>query len=204
MIRKHAVLICLLITSALLIVAVSLYPGGSLHNKHAAGFTWSENFFSNLFGKQALNGAPNPAQPWAITGMAFHAVAYGLFFLRMSKKMPVRQAVIVLKTVGFVNIVFSFLIATPLHDIMVTLSSTLFLLGLFYITVFLFTTKLHWLKLGCVLCLCMFYFSLYLYGSGNWGLLAIMQKVSFMSAMLLVLALEYGTNPADFLPRKQP
>jgi hypothetical protein len=39
---------------------------------------------------------------------------------------------------------------------------------------------------------------MYLYGSGDWGLLAIMQKVSFISSMLLVLGLEYFTKFEDF------
>jgi uncharacterized membrane protein len=37
-----------------------------------------------------------------------------------------------------------------------------------------------------------------LYGSGNWGFLAIMQKAAFISSMLLVLGLEYFTKPEDF------
>jgi hypothetical protein len=80
---------------------------------------------------------------------------------------------------------------------MVTISSTLFLMGLFYLTVFL-KTKLHLLKFSCIICLLIFYYTLYLYCLGNWGLLAIMQKVSFISSMLLVLGIEYFTQGEDF------
>jgi hypothetical protein len=72
------------------------------------------------------------------------------------------------------------------------------LLGLFYITVFILRTKLHLLKICCIICLLTFHYTMYLYGSGDWGLLAIMQKVSFISSMLLVLGLEYFAKTEDF------
>ena len=104
-----------------------------------------------------------------------------------------------MKSVGVANIAFNFLVVTPLHDLMVTLSSTLSMLGLFYITVFVFRTKLHLFKVCCVVCMLIFYFALYLYGSGDWRLLAIMQKLAFACSMLLVLALEYFTRVEDFV-----
>ena len=43
-----------------------------------------------------------------------------------------------------------------------------------------------------------FYYTLFLYGFGDWGLLAIMQKVTLIYSMLLVLGFEYFTNKEDF------
>jgi hypothetical protein len=180
------------------VVATLLYPGGSLQDKNSIGFIWSKNFISNLFAAKAINGSDNTARIWAIIGMAFHSVGDGIFFMNMSKKILKKHPAIVLKIVGISIIFFSFLIVTPLHDMMVTISSTLFLLGLFYITVFILKTKLHLLKICCIVCLLTFYYTLYLYGTGNWGLLAIMQKVAFISSMLLVLGLEYFTEQEDF------
>ena len=194
MIKKYSVLICVVISVILIVIATLAYPGGSLLNKNATGFDWSKNFISNLFATKAINGAENPGRIWALIGMAFHAVGYGIFFINMSKKMSSRHAANVLKFIGTTNIVFNFLIVTPLHDLMVTLS----LIGLFYITVFILKTKLHLLKFCCTIYLLTFYYTLYLYGSGDWGLLAIMQKVSFISSMLLVLGLEYVTKYEDF------
>jgi hypothetical protein len=85
-----------------------------------------------------------------------------------------------------------------LHDIMITISSTLSLLGFFYITVFMLKTRLHLLKFACIICLLIFYYTLFLYGTGNLILLAIMQKVTFISGMLLVLGIEYFTTHEDF------
>jgi len=198
MIKKYSVLICIVISVILLVIATLVYPGGSLLDKNSTGFDWSKNFISNLFAAKAINGAENTSRIWGIIGMAFHAVGYGVFFINTSKKIPAKHAAIILKYIGAVNIVFTFLIATPLHDIMVTISSTLSLIGLFYITVFILMTRLHLLKFSCIVCLLTFYYTLYLFGSGNWSLLAIMQKVSFICSMLLVLGIEYFTKQENF------
>jgi hypothetical protein len=89
-----------------------------------------------------------------------------------------------------------------LHDIMVAVSSTLTMLGLFYITISILKTKLHWLKFFCIGSLLIFYSTLYLYGAGDWGLLAVMQKVTFLCFMLLVLTIEYFTRGEDFKRNK--
>lgn len=203
MAKKYIVLLCLILSVALLFIAAFLYPGGSIQDKNAVGFIWNRNFISNLFGEKALNGAENNARIWAIIGMAFHAIGNGLFFLHTARKMPSRHAALVLQIVGFTNMLFSFLIATPLHDIMVTISSTLSLLGIFYITVFILRTKLHLLKIACILFMLMFYYTLFLYGSGDWIMLAIMQKVSLACSMILVLWVEYFTQQEDFLVVKK-
>lgn len=200
--KKHAVLICVVISVILMVIAAQVYPGGSFFDENSIGFDWTKNFISNLFEAKAINGLDNSSRIWAIIGMAFHAVGYGLFFINMSKKMSSKHAATVLKLVGFASILFTFLIATPLHDIMVIISGTLSLLGLFYITVFILKTRLHLFKFLCIICLVLFYYTFYLYGSGDWGLLAIMQKVSFISAMLLVLRLEYFTKQEDFRKSK--
>ena len=147
---------------------------------------------------KALNGSENSSRIWAIIGMVFQSVGYGVFFINMSKKFSLRHVSTILKIIGFANILFSFLIVTPLHDSMVILSSTLFLIGLFYITVFVLKTKRTVLKFSCIGCLLTFYYTLFLYGSGDRVLLAIMQKVSFICSMLLVLGLEYTTKLEEF------
>ena len=204
MIRKYSVLICMVIAVILLVTATLLYPGGSISDRNSIGFNWSKNFISNLFAAKAINGLNNPGRVWAITGMAFQAVADGIFFIEMSKRIPVKHAAMLLKCIGAATIVFNFLIVTSLHDIMVTISSTLSLIGLFYITVFILRTKLHFLKFSCIICMLIFYYTLYLYGSGNWGLLAIMQKVSVICSMLLVLSIAYFTKQEDFKQSSKP
>jgi len=86
--RKYSVLICIIISVFFLGIATSLYPGGSILHKNSVGFDWSENFFSNLFLVNALNGALNPARVWALAGMVFHSVGYGLFLCIPLERCP--------------------------------------------------------------------------------------------------------------------
>jgi len=181
-----------------LVIATLLYPGGSILDNKSVGFDWSQNFFSNLFLATALNGAANPSRIWALIGMVFNSIGYGLFFVHTSRKIPHKHTQLVLTSIGVVNMLFTFLIATRLHDSMVTVSSTLTMVGLFYITVAVFKTTLHWLKLFCTGSLLIFYFALYLYGAGDWQLLAVMQKVTFLCFTMLILTIEYFTRGEDF------
>ena len=187
-----------MVTSVIFIViATFAYPGGSLLDKNSIGFDWSKNFLSNLFATKAINGSENSGRIWAIIGMAFHSVGYGIFFINMSKKISPRQWANILKFIGATNIIFIFLIATPLHDLG-TISIILTLAGLFTITVFILMSKLHLLKFCCIICLLTYYGFFSVFGLGYLGLSAIMQKVYIISSMLLVLGLEYFTKYEDF------
>ncbi len=198
MLKKHAVLAGIIVSMLLLLIATVVYPGGSLVDKNTVGFHWSQNFISNLFAEKAINGAENTARMWADAGMVMLSASFAVFFVRFSKKIPNKGAAKVIKYLGAGNMLFNCLIATPLHDIMVVIASTLLLVSLFYITVFVMQTKLHLLKFACVVCMLLYYITMFLYGSTFRGPLPIMQKVTFLSSILLVLALEYFTTEADF------
>jgi hypothetical protein len=197
MIKKYLVLICLLISVIFIVIATSVYPGGSLLDKNSIGFDWSKNYISNLFAAKAINDSENPSRIWATIGMAFHSIGYGIFFINMSKKISSIQWAKILKFIGFTNIIFIFLIATPLHDLGVV-SIILTLIGLFTITVLIFKSKLHLLKFCCVICLLTYYCFFTVFGLGYLGLSVILQKVYIISSMLLVLGLEYFTKDEDY------
>lgn len=198
MLKKHLVLSGITIAIVLLLIATKLYPGGSLFDKNSIGFDWTKNFMSNLFGAKAMNGSDNPARFWADAGMIFLSVAYAIFFIQFSKKIPSTSSSKIIKYLGAGAAFFSFFVVTPLHDLVITISSTLYLISLFYITVYIFMSRLHVFKLMCAMCLLIFYYTLFLYGSGNYELLAIMQKVSFASKILLILSLHYYVEKEHF------
>ena len=198
MLKKYSVLIGITISLLMFLIATMVYPGGSLFDKNSVGFDWSKNFISNLFATKAVNGADNPARIWADGAMIFLSVSFAMFFIEFSKKIPTKSAAKVIKYFGAGGMIFTFLIITPFHDIMITLSSTMFLLSIFYVTVFILKSKLHLFKILCVLCLLIFYYTLYLYGSGNFVLLPIMQKLTFISVIILILGLEYFAQKKDF------
>ncbi|MCX6214871.1 hypothetical protein [Spirosoma sp.] len=188
----------------MILIATMVYPGGSLFNKHSVGFDWSKNFISNLFAEKAVNGLDNPSRLWADTGMVFLALSFAVFFINFSKKIPDLGAAKVISYLGISSMAFTFLTVTPFHDIMITIASTLFLIAMFYITVFIFKSKLHVLKVLCSSYLLLFYYTLYLYGSGNYGSLPIMQKLTFASTIILILCLDYSTKKEDFDQAETP
>jgi hypothetical protein len=198
MIKKYFVLTGIVISSILILIAISIYPGGTMFNEYSIGFDWSKNFMSNLFGAKALNGAENPSRVWAYSGMILLPLTYALFFIKMSKKIPEKNAGNILKYLGVANVLFTFLTVTPLHDIMLIISTSLFWTCLVIITIFILKTKLHLFKFFCIISLLIFYYSVYLWGTSDWNLLPIMQKVNFATSTLLILGLEYFTKKEDF------
>lgn len=198
MLKKYSVLLGITGSLILLMVATAVYPGGSFFDKNSVGFDWTKNFISNLFGSKAINGADNPSRIWAGLGMIFLSMSFATFFIGFSKRIPDRGAARIIKYLGAGGMICTFLIVTPLHDIMVTIASTLFLISIFYITVFVLKSRLHLFKILCIICLLIFYYTLYLYGSGSFTNLPVMQKVTFASVIILVLGLEYFTQKEDF------
>jgi len=179
-------------------IAICLYPGGTMYDETSVGFSWSKNFISNLFQPRALNGAENPAMIWAYAGMILFPCSYAIFFINMAKKIPDRNAAYIIKYGGLANILFTFLTVTRWHNVMLIISTSVFWTCLICVTAFIFKTKLHLFKLLCTICLLIFYYSVYLWGTSNWDLLPITQKVNFVTSTLLILGLEHFTQPEDF------
>lgn len=198
MIKKYSVLVGIIISLILLIIATSIYPGGSIYDSNSIGFDWTGNFISNLFAPYALNGAKNPSRIWAYLGMINLPVCYAIFFIHMSKKIPEKNATYILKYGGAANILSMLLIVTPLHDLMLNVSISLFWTCIVVITVFILKTKLQLFKVSCLACLLVFYYSIYLWAISDWRLLPFIQKVNLATSTLLILGLEYFTKKEDF------
>ncbi len=123
----------------------------------------------------------------------------------MSKKIPEKNAANIIKYAGILTLPFTFLIISPLHDLMLTISSFLFWTCIVCITVFILKTQLHFFKFYNIVCLLIFYYAVFLHATNNWDLLPIVQKVNNISSIFLVLGLEYFTQKEDFThikPRK--
>ena len=201
MARKHAILLVIIVSVLLLVVAMLYYPGGSRIDKNSVGFDWKNNYFSNLFGKTALNGSNNPSRLWAIAGTFFLSISFALFFTEFSKRIPLKSSARVIKYFGIAAMISTFLAVTPYHDLMITISCTLVLISIFYISVYVFKSKLHFFKIVCILCLLALYSSIYVYYTGNFvEFLPIMQKVDFAMTIIWMLSLLYFTGVNDFKP----
>jgi len=196
--KKYAVLIGISISLLFMLVAIAVYPGGTFQDKNSIGFDWANNFFSNLFGAKALNGTVNTSRYWAYIGMFFYSISCAIFFVNMSQKIPNKVASNFIKYVGLLTMPCTFLVVTPFHDLMLAISANLFWACIICITVYVLKSNLLFFKYYAVLCILIFYFATYLYISAEWGLLSLIQKVNNISAILLILGLEYFTHKVDF------
>ncbi|MEI8272924.1 MAG: hypothetical protein WCG08_09905 [Paludibacter sp.] len=197
-IKKYLVIIGIIISLIFIIIAISSYPGGTYQDKNSIGFDWTRNYFSNLFETKAINGSQNPSLIYAYIGVFIYSITCTVFFFNMSKKIPEKKVANFIKYTGIVTMPFTFLVITPLHDVMLIISNFLFWTCIIVITVFVLKTRLHFLKLYCIICLLIFYYAVYIHASNNWDLLPIIQKVNNASSILLIIGLEYFTKKEDF------
>ena len=200
MIKRHTLLLGILISLTLLIISAALYPGGSHNDIHSVGYDWTRNYLSNQFNEKAVNGMYNPGRIWAIVGMLLLCSSFALFFITYSRRIPSRSASNVIKFCGGGAMIFSFLAVTPYHDIMLTIASTLILLSMFYITVFIFRTKLRFFKFFSVFTLLTAYACNLIYSIQSYlHFLPVMQKVLLLTTICWILSLHYFTSAKDFL-----
>ncbi|MDB5013068.1 MAG: hypothetical protein JWQ25_1270 [Daejeonella sp.] len=199
MLRKYSILLSLIISIVLLVIATLYYPGGSQLDKNSIGYDWANNYLSNLFGEKAVNGAHNPSQFWAVFGMLFLCVSFALFFIEFSKKISSKSSARIIRYCGVSAMIFAFLAVTPYHDTMIMITSTLALVSIFYITIYVFKSRKHLLKFLCILCLLILYCCNYVYYTRNYlEFLPIMQKTSLFITISWVLCLQYFSKKEDF------
>ncbi|MFK7923909.1 MAG: hypothetical protein AB8H47_18265 [Bacteroidia bacterium] len=123
----------------------------------------------------------------------------GGFFISFAKKIPVKSTAAVIKYSGILSMVAGFLVVSPLHDQMIIVSTTLALVSLFYITVSIFKSKLHLLKLFSVLSLLVTYGCSYVYFTSSYlEVLPVLQKVTLLLNLLWVLSIVYFSRAEDF------
>ena len=198
--KKNIILIGLIISVIFLFISAYLYPGGNPVDPTSVGYSFTKNYISNLLEYKALNGANNIARPFGIIGVVLLGLTSGFAFVRFAEKVNVKKYSIVIKYLGLLLIFVSALITIPsLHDGMVTLSSIITLLILFYITVLIFKSKLGALKIISVLFLAIFYAASYMYFTRTaTEYLPIVQKLIHVLEIVWILGLEYYTKREDF------
>jgi hypothetical protein len=199
MLRKYSILLGIIISLLLLLVATLYYPGGSQYDKNSIGYDWKNNYLSNLFDARAVNGSENASRLWAIAGMLFLCASFALFFIEFPKKIASKGAAKIIRYCGVSAMIFTFLAVTPYHDTVIRIASTLALISMFYITVFVFKSRLHLLGILSVVCLLVSYSCNYVYFTRSYvEYLPIFQKIALAITITWILSLQYLTSITDF------
>lgn len=199
---KHLPIAGVMVALLLLALATVAYPGGSQADAQATGFDWGNNYLCNLFGETAVNGAANSARGWAIAGWLFLCISIAGFFIDFARKIPHRNAATIIRYFGASSMGVAFLAVTPYHDPALTVASFLALVSIFYITVFLFKSRLTYIKGLSVLCLLILYTCNYVYYTQQFlSTLPILQKIGLLVTLIWAIALHYFTQKEDFQPK---
>jgi len=124
---KHWPLLGALCSLFLFFAAAHFYPGGTIASTQTVGYDWTNNTISALFQPNALNGNINPARYFAITAMLIYCLSLIFIFRKISKNSvsKVHQKTIEIAGIGFA--VYTFLIVTPMHNLMVSIALVFFL-----------------------------------------------------------------------------
>lgn len=200
MLNKNIVLIGFILSVGCLLVAGFKFPGGSTKNPHSIGFSWTDNYISDLLEYKAVNGADNPARPLAVTGALLMGLSTGLGFLRFSQKVTSRQLSVVIKYGGLLLTISSILVTIPaLHNTMVNLGIVVNLLVSFYVTVTLLKSRLTLLKILSVVFLVSFYGAAFMFSTkSSLEYMPLVQKITHIFQITWILGLEYFTQKEDF------
>ncbi|MFN4286635.1 MAG: hypothetical protein ACK4E8_11815 [Lacibacter sp.] len=198
--KKHFLPAGLLLALLLLTLAAAYYPGGTPANPHTKGYSFTQNYISNLLDETAINGAPNKGRIWAIAGVLVASLTFGLFFISFANRVERKAIARVIRYGGIVLTATALLVVIPsLHNAVVVVSFITTLFVFFYITVLCLQARLRYLKILSIVFLAFHYLVAYLYFTRTqliW--MPALQKTVHLLQIIWILALHYGTKPKDF------
>lgn len=181
----------ILVFVLLYLYASTLYPGGSQENIAHIGFDWIHNYWCNLTSEIAINGALNPARPFAMAAMIILCVSLSIFFIRFAKVFAkYRFWKILIQVFGIISMVFTLLIFTAYHNIMIGLSSIFGVVAVIGIITEVYQSNLRFLKWTGVAAIGLLALNNYIYYTDVWiEFLPLLQKLTFAYVLLWVMGL---------------
>ena len=190
---KHLPLVGVAVSFVLFLVAAGRYPGGTLESPNTVGYSWAHNFLSSLFGPQALNGAPNAARPVAVAALFVMSLALGVVWARIAATASSRAHRKTIEIAGIGSAVYGFLVATPMHDLMVTMGLAFSFTAMIALA-HMFYVERRWMffAMGALsLTLATIAATMY-YRHALYGVLPIVQKLSMAASTGWLLAVYYA------------
>jgi hypothetical protein len=189
---RHAPLLGMILSIVLFAVAMAYYPGGTSFSANTIGYNWSQNFLSSLFQPRAYNGSPNPARWFAIPAMFLLSLSYGFIFRGVSRKSRSKVPKKVIEIGGIGSAVYTFLVVTPMHNLMITISLLFFITAVLATLHLLYTQRQTVLLAAGFVCVAVMLISCVMYyGNVFFSALPVAQKLTFVLFAAWILALHY-------------
>ncbi len=187
---------------ALYILAAYYYPGGNDANKAQVGFDILQNYWCDLLGGQAKNGAPNPSRPIAIVAMIILFSGLAVFWYHVPNLFNENKTSNrIIRWCGVISMLTATLLFTPYHDPVINIAGLFGIIS--FVATFIALYKFRYrglLALG-IFALLMCFINYIIYFSGNFiSLLPVFQKVAFIICLTWISIFNYKLYS---LPNKQ-
>ncbi len=102
------------------------YPGGSINEPHASGYSFFNNFLCDVMNPEVRGGQQNAARGLAIFGHWILSLSMISFFYLLPEIFPVRNRnTRLVRIFGMLTMTVFILMCTPYHDLIVTLTAIL-------------------------------------------------------------------------------
>ncbi len=184
----------ILIFTILYIFAARYYPGGSQADAHSQGFDWVHNYWCDLLGAEATNGTKNAARPYGIMAMGILCLGISFFCYQFPHYYPTTP--FWGKTIpitGIIAMLFTFLLFTPLHNIVIGLASIFGLVTLVGIFTGLCQHESTVLIGVSILCGVLMVLNNFIYYTGKYiYTLPFLQKITFLVVLLWLIAVNFS------------
>jgi hypothetical protein len=203
--RYHLPAIAVGAAASLFVVAAMRYPGGTTDSPGSIGYSWGHNFLSALFQPRALNGAPNAARPVAILATAVLCVGVGALFAILSRRIGSRPHRKTIEIGGIGAAVYSLLVVTPMHNLMVDIGLAFTITTLLALAHLLYVERrgflLAWGLVSVVLTLAS---AVMYFGHVFYGLLPVAQKLGIVMSVSWILLVYYAALAHPMMVRSAP
>ena len=172
----------------LYILAAYFYPGGNDANKSQIGFDILQNYWCDLLGGQAKNGAPNPSRPIAIGAMIILFSGLAVFWYHVPDLfLGNHTSNRIIRWCGVVSMLTATFLFTPYHDPVINIAGAFGVIS--FVATFIALYRYQYRKvltLG-IIALLLCFVNYIIYFSGNFiFLLPVFQKIAFLICLIWI------------------
>ncbi len=171
----------------LYVVATILYPGGSYVDGMTTGFDWLNNYWCDLIGSMAKNGAPNTARPIALTAMLCLCASLSFFWYDIPLLFKDFKFNQVIRYAGIASMAVTLFLFTDYHDTVIHVAGILGLMALTGVLIGLHQYHLTTLFGYGVFCFVLMLFNYFIYETHVLlSFLPIIPKITFFLFLLWI------------------
>lgn len=177
----------IVVSISMLTIAAFLYTG-DVH--------WTRVTVSLLCAQVLPDGTPNPGRGLPMMALLLLCASMSLMFELISRFSDLKSLRKTIQIGGIGSMVYAFLTATPMHNLMVNIALSFFLAAIFAIVYMLYRNQQSTLTIAGIACILLKLFSVSLYYANAyaefWGVL---QKLSFVLTTTWLSTVLFWGNP---------